>query len=72
MFWIHAIWKYVNGTLVSVLSKVHCNHSLDLTTSVHCIFTELNTNVVLLSGRPGFKPLQKEAFVLLECPQARN
>lgn len=27
MFWIHAIWKYVNCTLVSLLSKCICNHS---------------------------------------------
>lgn len=57
MFWIHAIWKYANCTLVSLLSKCICNHGLDLTKSVHCIFTELNLQIWLLSGEPGFKPL---------------
>lgn len=45
MFWIHAIWKYVNCTVVSLLSKCICNHSSDLTESVRCIFTDLNSQM---------------------------
>lgn len=45
--------------LVSLLSVCH---SLDLTKSSYCIFTEVSLQIwSLLSGRPGFKPLSEGA-----------
>lgn len=56
--WAHAIWKYGNYTFVSLLSKCICNHSLDLTRTACCIFTEMNLQIqFFLSGRPGSRPL---------------
>ena len=55
---IHAIWKYGNYTFVSLLSKCICNHSLDLTRAVFCIFTAMNLQIqFFLSGRLWSKPL---------------